>query len=297
MKKIVYLILSLSLLCACESKEKKAERLYNEALIEDSLGNYEKEKSLLEEAIGLGHPMSLYQLGNLYCDTLAGITDSAKAMSYYQEADRWGIQEATSQMGMLYYYGSKEIKADTIKAIQLFKKAGERNTKYGYYAMSEYYFTKKDTIQARKYLELALNLGCPEAYASVAAFYVTIDGNYKKALELLKKGVELKASNSYRMLGYILSSPEEASNFSIEPNGEKAVELLKKAVDEYPYCAVQIGWLYSNGYGIEKDESKALYWFKRAADSNEPVGMYNYAIALYYGNGCNRDKNNRQNHK
>lgn len=292
-KLLFYFSGALILLCACQTKEK----VYSDALIQDSLKNYDEAINLYEEAASRGMAEAYYRLGNIYCDTVPGKTDSLKAFGYYKKADSLGVLEGTSQLGMLYMRAPKGIKADTIKAIKLIEKAGDRNTGAGYFEAAYYYSRKyfekgrnsEDSLKLWQYAEKTIELEYPEAYGLLGYLYNTKE-DYNKSLELLQKGVELNDSYSIYTVGIILCSPQLASTYNIEPDGKKGIELLKKVVDKYPNGAGSIGWVYENGFAVEADQAKATYWYKKAADAGNAVAQYDYANQLYWGRGCNVNK-------
>ena len=45
---------------------------------------------------------------------------------------------------------------------------------------------------------------------------------------------------------------------------------------------------YYNGYGVEKDFSKALYWWKKAAAKESIKAMRSLAISYFHGCGVER---------
>lgn len=289
MKKISLLALTAMALLSCESVTEKAERLYNEALAEDSLGSIDSKIAKLEESAKLGYGKALFELGNVYCDTTMSLTDSLKSLDYYQKADSMGILEASGQMGVLYMKGAKGIPSDTARALKLLEKAGDNNTGAGYFELCLYYSTENhyDSIKSKKNIDKALELEYPRAYG-FKGYELANEGKYNEALALYQKGVELGASNSLCNMGEILLNPHYASLFGIEPDGAKALEYLKKVENEYP-VANDIGWIYEKGYGVEKDLAKACYWYEKSAAGKNPVGVFNFGLCLYYGKGCNKD--------
>ena len=58
-----------------------------------------------------------------------------------------------------------------------------------------------------------------------------------------------------------------ANGDGVEKNEQKAVELYKKACDggEMAGCT-NLGFMYANGNGVEKNEQKAAELFKKACD-------------------------------
>ena len=50
-----------------------------------------------------------------------------------------------------------------------------------------------------------------------------------------------------------------------------------------------IGYLYKNGLGVRKDFEEAYFWFKKAADKNNPIAQYNIGNMYCYGEGMEKD--------
>ncbi len=57
----------------------------------------------------------------------------------------------------------------------------------------------------------------------------------------------------------------------------------------YPLAECQVGYFYMEGLGVEKDEEKALYWTKRAAEHGDRDGQYNLAECCRKGVGTEPD--------
>ncbi len=71
------------------------------------------------------------------------------------------------------------------------------------------------------------------------------------------------------------------------------------ARDVFELCATQggftsamtwMGQLDNNGLGGEYNPDAAAEWDRRAADAGDPVGQFNYGIALMRGHGVARDE-------
>lgn len=58
---------------------------------------------------------------------------------------------------------------------------------------------------------------------------------------------------------------------------------LPLAEQGYPLAECQIGYFYLEGLGVAKDEEKALYWTRRAAEHGDRDGQYN--LGWFYENG------------
>ena len=71
---------------------------------------------------------------------------------------------------------------------------------------------------------------------------------------------------------------------------DKAFELYKKACDggEMRGCT-NLGVMYANGFGGEKNEQKAVELYKKACDDGEMLGCYNLGVMYAKGNGVEKD--------
>ena len=57
--------------------------------------------------------------------------------------------------------------------------------------------------------------------------------------------------------------------------------MVQEAADQgYADAMNDIGTLYNHGYGVPLDYAKALEWYHKAADLNDPTAMYNIGAPL-----------------
>lgn len=79
---------------------------------------------------------------------------------------------------------------------------------------------------------------------------------------------------------------DKAYNYSKEGNYIDALIWYKKAADKGSYAAMNnIGSLYENGKGVNKDLKTALEWYKKAAEGGDDYGLTNLGRFYYYGYG------------
>lgn len=64
---------------------------------------------------------------------------------------------------------------------------------------------------------------------------------------------------------------------------------LPLAEKGYPLAECQIGFFYTEGYGVEKDLEKAVYWTRRSAQHGDHDAQYN--LGEFYENGTGVKKN------
>lgn len=92
----------------------------------------------------------------------------------------------------------------------------------------------------------------------------------------------------------------------LDNNDSQAFALNKLAAEQGMHDAVlAMGWFYLNGVGVERDEEKAIRWYRKSARQGDPQAMFslgyiayvnrNFADALNWliradGKGHNRSK-------
>src|SRR5574344_816606 len=174
----------------------------------------------------------------------------------------------------------------------------------------------KDPINAVALLEKAVNLGNTEAMVKLAQ--ANLNGLYSpldcpKIQELLDKAVKANETQAYAEYakmynkGICVSRNDETSQtylekaantgdyssmynlgLSYDKNQEyqKAIKWYKKAaINGHAKAQLNLGNLYAQGDGINKNLDTALYWFLEAAKLGLAKAQYNASVIYYTGNG------------
>ena len=83
---------------------------------------------------------------------------------------------------------------------------------------------------------------------------------------------------------------EQVEAFYNNKEYDKAAELFKKACNgrEMPSCS-NLGIMYANGNGVEKNEQKAVELYKKACDGGNMHGCRNLVVMYTNGNGVEKD--------
>ena len=84
-----------------------------------------------------------------------------------------------------------------------------------------------------------------------------------------------------------------ASGYMLTKSGDHAAArtLFQNCAEAgYTGAMTWMGQLDNNGLGGEYDPDAAANWDRRAADAGDPVGKFNYGIALMRGHGVARDE-------
>ena len=72
-------------------------------------------------------------------------------------------------------------------------------------------------------------------------------------------------------------------------NLEEAVSWFRKAAEQgLPQAQFNLGVCYSNGHGVEKDETKAVSWYRKSAEQGLAQAQFNLGLAFLYGDGTKK---------
>jgi len=97
----------------------------------------------------------------------------------------------------------------------------------------------------------------------------SVNKNYGKAIKWFRKAADQKHAGAMYILGCIYSE----GKYGIKKDPVQAVEWFFKAAEQGHAAAhVELGCMYSEGKGVEKNDEKAVEWFRKAEklrDDNE----------------------------
>lgn len=100
----------------------------------------------------------------------------------------------------------------------------------------------------------------------------------KKQSEIEMLEQEVKRGNIHALynIGFMYLVGED-----VEKDEAKAVQYFKKGCTHQDgRCMQALAMCYRYGDGVEQDESRTLYWLKAGAKIEDPGCMYHYALAL-----------------
>ncbi len=179
-------------------------------------------------------------------------SDAKQALSWIQQAAEGGLARAQLDLGGLYMYGGKEIKADGAKAMEWFQKAAAQGNREAEYFIGELYLTGQ----------------------GVAA-------DAKKAVEHWRIGAEAGIAEAQQRLGITLAQ-------SAETFDEGLAWLLKAASEGTGNgqrdAAAELGNIYARGKGgVQQSMEEAARWYAVAAEGGSVKAQFIYALLLLDG--------------
>ena len=123
--------------------------------------------------------------------------------------------------------------------------------------------------------------------------YLLVKRNRSEALKWLKIAEERGNVAAVYSLGLLYASApanDWLNEWPVERNDSLAFAYYKKAAElGLPVAMTKLGICFANGIGTEPDEYWAFYWFRKASENGEYLGQCNYVISLLNGLGVRRD--------
>ena len=137
---------------------------------------------------------------------------------------------------------------------------------------------------ALKYYKLAADRGDIEAkYRYGKLLLLKNDPTKRKeSIDYIKEASEKGNKDAQIQLGIIYLEEKDGCKIS------ECIRLFNNAIERSD-ALNNLGYIYQNGIGIEKDLEKAANYYKQSAEKGNSCGMYNYGLALQYGLGVEKN--------
>ena len=131
---------------------------------------------------------------------------------------------------------------------------------------------KKDSEKALSLFTAAANQGYAAAQAKLGSLHVEGKQDYASAMNWFQKAADQGYALAYSAIGDLY-----AKGYGVDKNQDKAVEYYKKAAEAGDAAAcLRLGRMYEQGEGVKADREEAATWYKKGAD----LGCTECAVAL-----------------
>jgi len=190
------------------------------------------------------------------------VSDPSAALKWFVAAAEQGQTEAMVYAGQMQASGQGVSAPDFVSAAKWFTKAADGQDADGMYFLAECYLS-------------------PDSSKGVLR-------NPRRAFELLTTAATLK--NHTRAMNSLGDIYKKGIPNVVEPDYAKAFDFFSKASAGGLLDAQgNLGVLYMNGQGVEKDAAKAAALFKDGAEQKNPLCMFFYAMCLDGGLGVEKN--------
>jgi len=107
---------------------------------------------------------------------------------------------------------------------------------------------------------------------------------FSQAAGEYQKAADLGNPNAQHDLGLLYLDGR-----GVERNDQAALKLFREAASQdYTQALISLGVLYATGRAVEKDEKEAVRLYLRAAERGDPQAQSNLGLMYYHGNGIDQ---------
>lgn len=236
--------------------------------------------------------------------------DSVPDIQAAIQAANEGNVDAQCFLGIVYSVGQYNIEQNYKEAIKYFTMAAEKGEPTAQYNLSLFYIegfgVEPDTVQAQKWYDLAFqqdNTLPPLIVERPATNDIDLTINTKKS----KKGEKItsKTQNKFAKAIPTFRTRAEAGDavaqynlgvlyydgIGTERNYKEALKWFRLAAEQGDADAQNnIGIMYYHGHGVGKNYSQAFHWYTLAAEQGHIAAQYNIAIMYEQGIGTEKDR-------
>ena len=142
-----------------------------------------------------------------------------------------------------------------------------------------------ETVAYERGFGLSYALPEPEELSAEELYQMGKDAyaaeDYAQTLEYYQQAADLGLADAVNSIGFLYTNGN-----GVDQSWEKALEFFQQAADMgYAPALYNLGKMYELGYGEEQSYEKALEFYQQAADLDVPGGYSGLASLYYYGEG------------
>lgn len=264
-------------------------------------GMNDRGRHLLKLAAEAGHPEAQF----LYGSILADAKDTDTALSFMLKSADSGFREAALKAGEMLAEKARFTEAIKYYMIASLEKENEKNAVV---KLSDLYHTKLNQPKTGHFWDvrgMALDLNYCRNEIALKELFTDGDEHFVRAAALFAEGVLQNNKFADQWLTNILkkeydrlrlladkNTPDALFALGVvgwmeedkHPEATVGVELLQRAAElKHPVACRILGRMYLNGNPqIKKDLKKALDWFQKGAEYNDPQSARMASLMLFY---------------
>lgn len=226
---------------------------------------YDLEFLWFDKAARQGDADGINGVGCCYCEGRGVQKDVKKGIRLIIEAANKGSFKAQHNLAVCYVRGIG-VELNWEKAFELYYKLAENGDADSQYMVGKYYMHNQ----------------------AGSTWHIISQRDTKKAFYWYTKAAEQGYAKAQKEIGFFYETGLEPCN----KNLENAIKWYTKAAEHGIVDAIlAIGRLYLNGInGQNSDMEKAFVYFLEAAEKCNSEAQYRVGVSLYYGRGCDVDR-------
>jgi len=256
-------------------------------------GSEDRELALeyFERSMELGHALSARNAAFLVLQDRDSEADWKAAIPYFEKGAEGGDGPSLYQLGLCYQRGYTGEK-DYIKGAEYFEKSAEEEYSWGFYELGKCLKSnlgvRQDFVLAMICFKKAWDKGVEVAGYELGEMWeegMGYDPQPDVAEDFYKALV--KMDNSYGTLGQARMLLKSDSERRMRKGWKLLEECLDKQMEDAQFLAGMA--YYAGNYGVVRDFEKALEYFTLAAEQGHRVAQMNLGLMYVNGQGCEKD--------
>ena len=254
-------------------KLENADALFFLSIHQQNNDNLKEATQAAKRSLELGNEAAQIKLGEIQEDEKL-MKEGFNALK--KKVDSGDIHYANS-LGYAYEFGigtSLNIK----EAMKYYEMAARQNNSIGMTNLADLYIQENKLKKAKPLLLKAAEkeYGYAQYLLAMNFFYYKHENN-KEALHWLERAASNDEPEALYQLGLYYS---EANDLA------KAIKYYQRAAElNNADAALELGYIYGEGFGVEQDDNKALFYLKKAAESGNQEVLDELAAMALSGEG------------
>ena len=221
------------------------------------------------KSAALGHPASIYDIGNMYYRERGLPKDLKKAFDYYKQSADLNFIEGYNGLGLMYYNGQ----------------VPSKNTRYDPETNLPIDFDPPDYKKAFECYKYAAERGhsyalCNCGHGFFEGKYCNGKPDYEKAVYWYKRAVEVGNKDAEYNLGLIYLKGLVGDG----PNKRSAYEMfIKSAAQKQPKATYEVARMLRDGEGTEQNFQKSADYYRKSVCLKDKQAMVDLAQLIIDG--------------
>ena len=225
-----------------------------------------------------GNAIAQYKLADAYHYGRGIPKDNVQGIYWDKLAAEQGVPEAQSNLGFAYLHGYV-VPKDNIKAAVWYRKAADQGDSRAQFELGSLYETGNGVLKDLKQAVYWYQKAAAKPSQSMSG---------SEALAALRR-LEYQTQENTQLKNVAKIGNSGLQSNSKTPVAEAVNEYRKAAEKGDPLAQFNLGMLYSEGKGITKNDSQAVYWFSKSANQGLAIAQTALSSAYHFGRGVSQD--------
>ena len=254
-------------------KLENADALFFLSIHQQNNDNLKEATQAAKRSLELGNEVAKIKLGEIQEDEKL-MKEGFNALK--KKVDSGDIHYANS-LGYAYEFGIGT-PLNIKEAMKYYEMAAKQNNALGMTNLADLYIQEDKLKKAKPLLVKAAEkeYGYAQYLLAMNFFYYKHENN-KEALHWLERAAGNDEPYALYQLGLYYS---EANDLA------KAIKYYQRAAElNHADAALELGYIYGEGFGVEQDDNKALFYLKKAAESGNQEVLDELAAMALSGEG------------